>query len=190
MKTKILLNKIFNYLEIKFADLQGKGGTGTTTDREFTAALSLFSKKDSKLCIDIGGHKGAYTEQILKKLPNCLVVIFEPSQSNMAILREKFKDNSNVMLEQLAISNNNGNAILYSNEDGSSLASLTKRQLQHFGINFLNTENIKTTKFEDYRKKKLNSKNINFCKLDIEGHEMDALLGFGMAINHIDLIKF
>ena len=57
MKTKILLNKIFNYLEIKFADLQGKGGTGTTVDREFTAALSLFSKKDSKLCIDIEGHE-------------------------------------------------------------------------------------------------------------------------------------
>ena len=190
MKTKIHLNKIFNYPEIKFAALQGKGGLGTKVDREFTAAFSLFLKKNSILCIDIGGNKGAYTEQILKKLPNCSVIIFEPQQSNVAILREKFKHNGNVILEQLAISNKNDNAILYSDKDGSGLASLTKRKLKHFGKNFLNTENIKTIKFEDYWKEKLNSKNIDFCKLDIEGHEMDALVGMGTAINYIDLIQF
>jgi FkbM family methyltransferase len=190
MKTKILLNKIFNYLEIKFANYQGKGWGGATVDKEFVAALSLLSNKEPKLCIDIGGNKGSYTEQILKKLPYCSVVIFEPAQSNMAILREKFKDNSNVILEQFAVARNKSNVILYSNEDGSGLASLTKRRLEHFGINFSNTENIKTLKFEDYWKEKLDSKNIDFCKLDIEGHEMDALIGFGRAINNIELIQF
>jgi FkbM family methyltransferase len=108
----------------------------------------------------------------------------------MKILKEKFKDNSNVILEQLAIANDNANVILYSNEAGSGLASLTKRRLEHFAINFSHTEDIKSIKFEDYWKEKLDSKNIDFCKLDIEGHEMDAFIGFGKAINYIDLIQF
>jgi FkbM family methyltransferase len=190
MKIKILLSKLFNYFEIKFANLQGKGWGGATVDHEFTAALSLLSNKQPKLFIDIGGNKGSYTQEILKKFPNCKVVIFEPALSNMKILKEKFKDNSNVILEQLAIANDNANVILYSNEAGSGLASLTKRRLEHFAINFSHTEDIKSIKFEDYWKEKLDSKNIDFCKLDIEGHEMDAFIGFGKAINYIDLIQF
>lgn len=152
--------------------------------------MSLLSNKQPKLFIDIGGNKGSYTQEILKKFPNCKVVIFEPALSNMKILKEKFKDNSNVILEQLAIANDNANVILYSNEAGSGLASLTKRRLEHFAINFSHTEDIKSIKFEDYWKEKLDSKNIDFCKLDIEGHEMDAFIGFGKAINYIDLIQF
>jgi FkbM family methyltransferase len=168
---------------------KGSGGAASV-EVEFVSALFLLSNKEPKLCIDIGGNKGSYTQQILKKLPNCKVVIFEPAQANMLILKEKFKDNSNVILEQFAIANDNANAILYSDEVGSGLASLTKRRLEHFAINFSNTENIKTLKFEDYWKKKLESKNIDFCKIDIEGHEMEALIGFGKAINNIELIQF
>jgi FkbM family methyltransferase len=188
MEIKIFLYKIFNYLEVKFANLQGKGWTGI--NHEVSAVLSLLSNKDPKLCIDIGGNKGSYTKEILKRHPNCKVIIFEPASSNMTILKEKFKDNSNVTLEQLALANDNTNTILYSDKDGSGLASLTKRRLEHFGISFSNTEKIKKIKFEDYWKEKLGSKNIDFCKLDIEGHELDALIGFGTAINYIDLIQF
>lgn len=190
MKTKIFLDKIFNYLEIKFCNLQGKGWGGATVENEFNEALSLLSNKDPKLCIDIGGNVGSYTEQILKKVPNCSVVIFEPAQSNVAFLKEKFRDNSKIVIEKFAVANEKANKILYSNQDGSGLSSLTKRRLEHFGIDFSNSENITTIKFEDYWIEKLEKKNIDFCKLDIEGHEMDALIGFGEAINYIDLIQF
>ena len=63
-----------------------------------------------------------------------------------------------------------GGATLYSNEDGSGLASLTKRRLDHLGIDFDNMENIQTIRFEDYWKANLNSQHIDICKIDIEGH--------------------
>lgn len=190
MNIKNVLNKILDFFSNKIFYLQGKGWGSGTVDKEFFAALSLLSNKNLQLCIDIGGNKGLYSERIIKKNPNCSVVIFEPALSNSKILIEKFKKYSNVIIEQSAVSYINENAVLFSDKDGSGLASLTKRRLGHLGIDFSNTENIKTIKFEDYWKEKLSSRNIDICKIDIEGHEMDALKGLGSAINYIKIIQF
>jgi len=45
-------------------------------------------------------------------------------------------------------------------------------------------------RFEDYWKSELGSENIDFVKLDIEGHELDALNGFGDALKFIKVIQF
>ncbi len=182
--------KILSFLERLLANIQGKGWGSSTVDKEFSAAMRLLSEKEPKLCIDIGGNKGSYSNQILKKYPNCSIVIFEPSLTNVDILKKKFGSNTNICIEGLAVSNVSGNATLFSDKDGSGLASLTKRRLIHFGIDFSKTENVKTIKFEDYWKEKLVSKSIDICKIDIEGHEMDALHGLGESLNYINVIQF
>lgn len=182
--------KILSFLERLLSNIQGKGWGSRTVDKEFSAAMRLLSKKEPKLCIDIGGNKGSYSNQILKKYPNCSIVIFEPSLTNVNILKKKFGTNTNICIEGLAVSNATGNATLFSDKDGSGLASLTKRRLTHFGIDFSKTENVKKIKFEDYWKEKLDSKSIDICKIDIEGNEMNALNGFGDSINHIEIIQF
>jgi len=190
MKDKNICYKFLNFFERSLANFQGKGWGAYTTKKEFAAAITLLSNKEPKLCIDIGSNKGLYSEEILGKYPNCSVVIFEPSKSNVKILREKFGANNRVFIEQTAVSNVKGDATLFSDKDGSALASLTKRRLKHFEKDFSNTESVKSIKFEDYWIEKLRSKSIDICKIDIEGHEMDALSGFGDAINHIEIIQF
>ena len=185
-----MINKLLLYIERVATYLLGKGWGGSTVDKEFTAALSLLDCKKANICIDIGGNKGTYTEQLINKFSECKVVIFEPAESNVKLLRDKFSNSPNITIIQSAVSNEIGDATLYSNEDGSGLASLSKRRLDHFGINFDNTEKVKTLKFEDYWKTKLNSQQIDICKIDIEGHELDALAGFGEAIKHISVIQF
>jgi len=98
----------------------------------------LLDEKAS-ICIDIDGNKGTYSEQIIKNFSECKIVIFEPADSNVKLLNNKFSKFPNVTVEQSAVSNEIGDATLYSNEDGSGLASLTKRRLDHFGIDFENT---------------------------------------------------
>ena len=110
-------------------------------------------------------------------------MIFEPADSNVKLLNDKFSRFPNVTVEQAAVSNEIGDATLYSNEDGSGLASLTKRRLDHFGINFENTESVKTLRFQGYWKSVLNSQQIDICKIDIEGHELDALAGSVRLLN-------
>ena len=184
------LNKLLVFIERIAAKLQGKGWGSGTVQKEFRLALKLLTNYPPKLCIDIGGNKGTYTEQIINNFSECEIVIFEPSESNVKTLKNKFIEFTNIKIEQSAVSNIVGKATLYSNEDGSGLASLTKRRLDHLGIDFDNMENIQTIRFEDYWKANLNSQNIDICKIDIEGHELDALLGFGEAINQISVIQF
>lgn len=185
-----MIGKLLFFIERVAAYLLGKGWGSGTVKKEFAAALSLLDGKKVELCVDIGGNQGTYTEQIIKQAPSCDVVVFEPAKTNVEMLNLKFTNAPNVKIEQCAVSNEIGDATLYSNEDGSGLASLTQRRLDHFGIDFNNTESIKTIKFEDYWKVELKSRNIDICKIDIEGHELDALMGFGEAINHVSVIQF
>jgi len=181
--------KILNLIELTLAHLQGKGWGSASIKKEFSSVSSLLSKSPS-LCVDIGGNKGLYTEEILRNFPLCNVVIFEPSISNSNLLHSKFSKNANVTIEQKAVSNIDGEATLYSDSDGSVLASLTKRRLEHFDIAFEHSEKIAVIRFEDYWKSELGSENIDLVKLDIEGHELDALNGFGEALKFIDVIQF
>jgi FkbM family methyltransferase len=181
--------KILNLIELSLSRLQGKGWGSATIKKEFSYVSSLLSKSPS-LCVDIGGNKGLYTEEILRKFPLCKVIVFEPSISNSNLLHSKFSENANVTIEHKAVSNIDGEAILYSDSDGSSLASLTKRRLEHFEMAFEYSEKISVIRFEDYWKSELGSENIDFVKLDIEGHELDALNGFGEALKFINVIQF
>lgn len=185
-----MIIKLLFFIERVAAHLLGKGWGSGTVEKEFSAALSLLQKNKVNLCLDIGGNKGSYTEQIIKKVPMCNVVVFEPAESNVELLRREFSSIPNVKIEQFAVSKEDGVSTLYSNEDGSGLASLTQRRLDHFSIDFNNTESVRTIRFEDYWKAELNSQNIDICKIDIEGHELDALVGFGEAIKHISVIQF
>jgi FkbM family methyltransferase len=177
-------------IERKAAYFQGKGWGSATISHEFKAAVSTLGHDDVKLCIDIGGNKGLYSAEILKQYPNSKLVIFEPSELNAKILHDQFGGKSNVVIEKAAVSNANGDATLFSNESGSGLASLTKRRLDHHNLTFEVSENVQTIVFEDYWKSKLNSQHIDICKIDIEGHELDALNGFGAALQHVDVIQF
>lgn len=184
-----MLIKLFRVFERVSSRLQGKGWGAATIKKEFSSASSLFDTPPS-VCIDIGGNKGLYTEEILSKFPRSKIIIFEPSISNSNILHSKFSKHENITLEQKAVSSTNGKLTLYSDKEGSGLASLTKRRLEHFDISFDNTEQVSVIKFEDYWKNQLSSGIIDFVKLDIEGHELDALEGFGEALLSTKVIQF
>lgn len=185
-----MLNQLLGLIEKTSAKWQGKGWGTSTVKKEFSAAVSLLNDKDARLCVDIGGNKGIYTDEIIRRYPNGRVTVFEPAKSNVDILNRKYADNTNIVIEQSAVSNDVGEATLFSNEDGSGLASLTKRQLDHIGVDFDNTESIRTIRLEEYWNDVLDRQPISVCKIDIEGHELDALNGFGEALNHIDVIQF
>ena len=81
-------------------------------------------------------------------------------------------------------------SILFSNESGSGLASLTKRKLDHLEIDFNIEEEIRLIQFKDYWNEEINSEFIDLFKIDVEGHELDVLKGIGEKISNIKLIQF
>lgn len=184
-----MIFKLFRYLEYLALKAQGKGYGAISIDKEVSAALRLL-KGNLNLAIDIGANIGSYTERLLQSKPDIEVHLFEPAAINYPKLNSKFENLSNVFINQLAVSNQNQTSILYSNFAGSPLGSLSKRNLKHFNVDFEEQEQIVTIRFEDYWRNQLNSKTIDLVKMDIEGHELDALNGFGESIKSIKLIQF
>ncbi len=182
------LFKILGVLERLFARWQGKGWGAIGVEYEVKMVSKLLS--EPKICIDVGGNVGSYSTALLNKFPNCQIVIFEPSQKNTEILEKEFGSNANVSIEPAALSKDSGFTTLFSDADGSVLASLTKRNLNHLGIPFEVTERVRIVRFEDFWVERLNSSKIDLLKLDIEGYELHALEGCGKALKHIKVIQF
>ncbi len=102
---------------------------------------------------------------------------------------------SNVKINYLALSNVNGKQKLYYDTPGSALASLTKRRLEHFNTSMNHSEIVETTRFDDFWKTTdtyLKNPNtiIDYVKIDVEGHELDVLEGFGNLLDKIGIIQF
>ena len=94
------------------------------------------------------------------------------------------------MINPVGLSDSASSAMLYSDRVGSSLGSLTLRDLSHIGKDFFCQEVVQTIRFEDYWNDRLNSQEIDIVKLDIEGHELQAMHGMGKAIRYTRIIQF
>ncbi len=70
------------------------------------------------------------------------------------------------------------------------MGSLTKRKLDHFNIRFNVQEAVGTIRFEDYWISELDRRRVDIVKIDIEGHELVALRGFGEALSETSVLQF
>lgn len=183
-------SKLINFLENFLLNYkgQGKGWGEGSIKNEVNACLSLMKYKPL-IFVDIGANKGEYTKFMIKKCPDLECHLFEPSNLNFEILTKAFyKFSGRVFINKKALSKENSNSTLYADSSGSGLASLTKRRLDHFNMQMNIEEQIQILRFEDYWKKK--DCLIDYVKIDVEGHELDVLKGFGKIIHNVKLVQF
>ena len=180
-------NIIEKIIQILFR-LIGVGWGFGTVSSEVRCVKSII--KNGSVFIDCGGNIGNYSNEIIKSFDNPEIHIFEPSSKNVDLLQKRFSKNNRIKVNEVGLSNKTSESILFSNESGSRLGSLTKRKLDHFGIDFNIEENIKLIQFKDYWNKNINAEFIDLFKIDVEGHEMDVLNGIGSGISKIKLIQF
>lgn len=173
---------------------QGKGYGGSSILTE-VKICSKFMKFKPSIFIDIGSEKGTYTKEVLKYYPDIEVFMFEPSISYKEIYKQNYENIPNIHINHIALSNVNGKQKLYYDTPGSAFASLTKRRLDHFNVNMNSSEEVKTMRFDDFWKTTDIYKNnpntiIDYIKIDVEGHELWVIEGFGKLLNNIGLIQF
>lgn len=168
----------------------GKGHGTKSIAAEIGTIARLLGPGQVKLCIDIGGNVGNYSAALLSAFPEARVVTFEPASTNIAKLSARFGSEPRVTLVPAAVSDSAGSAQLYADTPGSGLGSLTKRDLGFRNLVFDASEEVRTVRFEDYWRDALSAAPIDILKLDIEGHELDALRGAGEAIAQTRAVQF
>lgn len=147
---------------------------------------------------DIGANVGDYTIYLINKAKEIWLNVellelhlFEPTQSCFDVLKKRFVHYGNVKINKFGASDKNGIANIYYDKEKSGLASLYKRNLKHYNIQMNQSEEIILRRLDEYIKEN-EIKHIHFIKIDVEGHELKALEGFGEYLNSgfIDFIQF
>lgn len=157
-------------------------GIGTGDD-VFKSGESGTIKKVRELetppyCIfDVGSHKGQYLSVVLSLLDgeDFIVHCFEPSQRLFGTLSTKTVGDRRVVLNNFGLGKETGQAELFFNSEEAG-GTLTRRHLEHIGIDNWQSETVSIDTVDNYCASH-GVDYIHLLKADIEGHEMDLLLG-------------
>lgn len=180
--------RLFGALERRFAHLQGKGMGAHSMQAEIKAVTHL--QAQLALVVDIGGNVGNYSQTVLSYFPQATIHLFEPAGANITKLQQRFSGHTQVVINQKAVGAAAGQMTLYADQPGSGLASLSKRDLSHHNIRFEHEEQVEVVRFDQYYDTFLSGKIIDLVKIDVEGHEMAVLNGFGETLNKVRVFQF
>jgi len=186
----VMPNALLIQVEMAARLSQGKGWGSETVKLEVQAALSLLSASDrvKPVVLDVGANVGSWTAALLSLAPEATVFAFEPSQAAFRRLADRFSDSPQVTAIQAAVGRANGDATLWADSAGSGLASLTRRRLDHFGIDFSHSEEVSVITLDSWR---LDSGVTPILlKMDVEGHELDVLVGAPELLKSIKVVQF
>jgi FkbM family methyltransferase len=176
-------------------------GVGSGSDVSSSGEQSIFRVLKQRFrppyCIfDVGSNEGQFLQVVLDNLASKDLSIhcFEPGHETFKSLVGFSKEPrvlKSIRFNNIGIGKEEGEAVLHSDRLGSGLASLTKRRLDHHGIYFEKSETVKIGTIDNYCSENAIS-HIHLLKIDIEGHELDALLGAKRMFEtkSIDMVSF
>lgn len=139
-------------------------------------ALAMRGSGPAPVLFDVGANIGEWTVAVKEKWAQAKVHAFEPSAVHIALATKAIAGISDVTLNPLALGRQAGKATLYKDQDITGLASMTKRELDHVGIAMGMEEQIQVSTLDDYCAAHAIAA-IDYLKIDVEGHELDVLLG-------------
>jgi FkbM family methyltransferase len=129
---------------------------------------------------DVGANRGGYSlavEKIFKNLGKKITIYaFEPASITFQSLAKRVANSSQITPVNMGLNNKTAEAILFSNQEASPLASLYPRNLEHLDISLGRQENVHLTTVDEFCGQRGITR-IDFLKLDVEGHELSVLEG-------------
>lgn len=196
-KSKPRLQKFYeNFFHISLIGMNIGTGGDISTDGELNVLHYIKNKclsSKEAIIFDVGANVGNYSQEIIKefKKTNFQLYCFEPSKVTFHELKIRLGNFSNINLHNIGFGEEKGVKNLFYDKKKSGLASLYDRRLLHFGIKMNLQESIKIDTIDNFCKNN-RIRNIDFLKLDTEGHELNILKGAkGMIKNNsIGCIQF
>ena len=130
------------------------------------------------IIFDVGANIGDYTDEVFRRLENrAEIYCFEPGQQAFLSLNEKFGGINNIHLCNIGLGDAEETLTLFSESDGVSLrASLYDLCLDHLGFKMSHVEKVPVSTIDLFCENH-GINQIDFLKLDVEGHELKVLKG-------------
>jgi FkbM family methyltransferase len=194
MRIQLLLRNVFVYVPFFYKLYQNRGmhlirkRVNPYYEKEFKFLHRLLDSKYNPYCIvDIGGNLGQSSLALERIFSPTEIIIFEPNSLMASECRRlKHISRAKITVEEFGLGKECAENLLYTPVYNGitfwGLASQNKDQV----VSFFTDDNIwnyKASKFEIVEKemavRTLDSYNIepNFIKIDVEGMEVDVLLG-------------
>ncbi len=154
----------------------GENNSDITTNGELRFIKNNLSQ--CKVVFDVGANVGEWTNLALKINPALIIHCFEPSSYTFKKLTSNNFSN-NIICNNIGFSSEISTQKLHIFEDGSGLNSLYKRKglEPSYGLKTPNkTEQITLTTLDEYCQQN-NIQQIDFLKIDVEGHEYEVFKG-------------
>ena len=162
---------------------------------------SYLKNKINKIDIlfDVGSHMGTYTDIVVKAYPNCKSFLFEPQSKIFKKIEQKYLNNKNIDVFNLAISDTEKKQNLNLNNHDLTASLLDfdpksnylkfKAKLYQTDINNMNygTELVQTISLDKFIIDN-NLEKIDLLKIDTEGNELNVLKGLEKKINIVNNI--
>jgi FkbM family methyltransferase len=172
---------LYDYIKM-FKDQFFKPEKEKELEKKRLTLYSEFVKKDD-LCYDIGANYGNRTEIFLQLGAN--VVSVEPQPEQARFLERKFK--KNIHLVKKAIGAEPGQSLMYISAD-NPLSSLSPEWIQQVKrerfkhVSWDNTIEVELTTIDKLIEK---YGKPDFCKIDVEGYELEVIKGLSEPISYI-----
>jgi FkbM family methyltransferase len=174
------------------------GGTSVADSGELNAVRYIKdrlgpAKANGRLTVfDVGANVGNYTKMLQEVFKDGADVhSFEPSAKTYKKLSENLAGQKNIHLHNFGLGDKEFRTVLYTNSDESGMASVYKRNLEHFNIEMNKSEEIELRTLDSFCREN-NIGHVHFLKLDVEGHELKVIEGAKemIAAGNIDFIQF
>ena len=147
---------------------------------------NIFKKKNI-IYVDIGTNEGNFIDFLNSFCNFRKIICFEPIKELTDKIDIK-KYSNKILIYNVALSNKNGIKNFYQYSISSQSSLYRQRNLFKSLKKLKRKFKVKTIKFDDKFK---NYKNIDFCKIDVQGEEWNVLLGMKKSLvnKKIKLIK-
>jgi FkbM family methyltransferase len=147
-------------------------------EQEKQAIIDLFPFMGEKpIVFDVGSNKGHFSDVILNEfLEDCEVHLFEPNRKLLSYTQIKYEYKENVKYHNVGLMNENGRKdFFYFENFNNELSSYYNGGKEWDGLP-MNCEETVILRGDTYGNGEINK--IDYLKIDCEGADMDALLGF------------
>lgn len=170
-----------------------RGHVPSANGEAFTAKFVLGHFKDREAVVfDVGANRGQYLEVVQKNgATSSKIFCFEPQQDAFHILRSVAKNNPNVTIENIGLGSTVGELLLYKNTAASEYGSVYPANYTQYNVVLNQSETIRIDTIDNYcAGHKIQQ--IDFLKIDVEGHELEVLKGASKMISagKIPFIQF